>query len=359
MRAGPTSWRAGRTRGPCRSSNRPTCGPGPRRRGSGLRGEYFAGRELQGEPRADAHRPDRRFRWDRESPTADLVARGELPADKGLPTDEFSVRWTGQLVPPVSGRYELTVTGDDGFRLDVGGQRVIDEWTTSPRARAKSAFVDLEAGKPVDLRLEYFDAIRDAEIRLAWRLPGGKDPFEEALDAARASDVVVFVGGLTGDVEGEEMRVSYPRLRGRRPHRHRAARLAGEAAARGARDGQAGRARPDHRLRDRRRVGAAEPARDPGRLVPRTAGRQRGRRRPLRRRQPRGPPARHLLPVRGAASALRRLRRCAAGRTGTSTAIRCTRSATASRTRRFAYSDLRAGPERRAAPTRRSRPRSP
>jgi beta-glucosidase len=36
----------------------------------------------------------------------------------------------------------------------------------------------------------------------------------EALAAARASDVVVFVGGLTGDVEGEEMKVSYPGFSG-------------------------------------------------------------------------------------------------------------------------------------------------
>jgi beta-glucosidase len=51
-------------------------------------------------------------------------------------------------------------------------------------------------------------------VRLAWRLPGAKPPFEEALDAARASDVVIFVGGLTGDVEGEEMRVSFPGFAG-------------------------------------------------------------------------------------------------------------------------------------------------
>jgi beta-glucosidase len=114
----------------------------------------------------------------------------------------------------VSGRYEITVTGDDGFRLDLAGRRVIDEWTTSPRARAASAFVDLEAGKPYDVRLEYFETIRDAEVRLGWRLPGGKEPFAEALEAARAADVVVFVGGLTGDVEGEEMRVSYPGFAG-------------------------------------------------------------------------------------------------------------------------------------------------
>jgi beta-glucosidase len=54
----------------------------------------------------------------------------------------------------------------------------------------------------------------DAEVRLAWRLPGARPPFEEALEAARRADVVVFVGGLTGDVEGEEMDVSYPGFAG-------------------------------------------------------------------------------------------------------------------------------------------------
>src|SRR5690606_39298875 len=53
-----------------------------------------------------------------------------------------------------------------------------------------------------------------AEVRLGWRLPAAKPPFEEALDAARAADVVIFVGGLTGDVEGEEMKVSYPGFAG-------------------------------------------------------------------------------------------------------------------------------------------------
>ncbi|HEY7508772.1 MAG TPA: glycoside hydrolase family 3 C-terminal domain-containing protein, partial [Vicinamibacteria bacterium] len=180
----------------------------------GLQGEYFAGREPQGAAALTRVDPVVGFRWDRESPTADLVAQGMMPAAQGLPTDDFSARWTGRLVPPVSGRYEVTVTGDDGFRLDLGGRRVIDEWTTTPRARAVSAFVDLEAGRPVDVRLEYFDAIRDAEVRLGWRLPGAKDPFQEALEAARAAEVVVFAGGLTGDVEGEEMRVSYPGFAG-------------------------------------------------------------------------------------------------------------------------------------------------
>jgi beta-glucosidase len=74
--------------------------------------------------------------------------------------------------------------------------------------------VTLEAGRAHDLRLEYFEGVRDAEVRLGWRRPGAATPFEEALRAARASDVVVFVGGLTAEVEGEEMRVSYPGFSG-------------------------------------------------------------------------------------------------------------------------------------------------
>ena len=143
-----------------------------------------------------------------------MVARGELTEDQALPNDDFSIRWTGQIVPPASGVYEIGVTGDDGVRLDVGGARVIDDWTPTPRAKARTATVTLEAGPPVDVRLEYFEAQRDAEVRLTWKQPGAKAPEEEALDAARAADVVLFFGGLNGEVEGEEMPVSFPGFSG-------------------------------------------------------------------------------------------------------------------------------------------------
>jgi beta-glucosidase len=176
----------------------------------GLKGEYFRGRDFAGPPLLTRIDSTVDFRWDRGAPTNDMVARGELPPDRALDNDEYSIRWTGQLVPPVSGRYELTVTGDDGFRLVLDGRTIVDEWTPTSRARARSAAIDLEAGRPYDIRLEYFESVRDAEIRLAWTLPGGSDPSTEALSAARAADVVIFAGGLTGDVEGEEMEVAYP-----------------------------------------------------------------------------------------------------------------------------------------------------
>jgi beta-glucosidase len=180
----------------------------------GLKGEYFRGRELAGEPAFVRVDPRVAFRWDRGAPTDDLLAQGQIPADRALGGDDFSVRWTGKLLPPVSGKYELVVGANDGFRLFIDNRPLVEGWELNARVASKSAFVDLEAGRQYDLRLEYFEDIRDAEVRLAWRLPGAKPPFEEALDAARAADVVVFVGGLTGDVEGEEMKVNFPGFAG-------------------------------------------------------------------------------------------------------------------------------------------------
>ncbi|WP_225540575.1 beta-glucosidase [Xanthomonas sp. XNM01] len=180
----------------------------------GLKGEYFRGTDLGGAPVLTRLDPQVAMRWDRGGPTDDLVARGELTPEQSLGGDRFSVRWTGQLLPPVSGRYELNVAANDGFRLFLDGKPLMEDWTTAPRLRGKSVPVELQAGRAYDLRLEYFEDIRDAEVRLAWRLPGAGEPLQDAVKAAREADVVVFVGGLTGDVEGEEMDVSYPGFAG-------------------------------------------------------------------------------------------------------------------------------------------------
>ncbi len=180
----------------------------------GLRGEYFNGGDFAGKPNLTRVDPRVAFRWDRVSPTDDLVARGELPAAQALGSEHFCVRWSGQLLPPVSGRYQIEVGADDGFRLYIDNRLVLDAWQTTSRLQSKSVSLDLQAAKAYEIRLEYFQDTRDAEVRLAWRLPGFKPPFDEALDAARGADAIVFAGGLTGDVEGEQMKVNYPGFSG-------------------------------------------------------------------------------------------------------------------------------------------------
>jgi len=180
----------------------------------GLKGEYFRGQELAGAPvftRVDARVG---FRWDRGSPADNMIARGELAASSAMTKDEFSVRWTGQLLPPVSGRYELNVGANDGFRLFIDGKKIIDSWAATDRLQSQSVTVDLAAGKKYAIKLEYFEGTRDAEVRLSWRMPGATSTAEEAMATAQAADVIIFVGGLTGDVEGEEMKVIYPGFAG-------------------------------------------------------------------------------------------------------------------------------------------------
>jgi beta-glucosidase len=180
----------------------------------GLKGEYFRGVDFSGKPlltRVDS-RID--FRWDRGAPTDALVARGELKKDQALPNDAYSVRWTGKLIAPLSGEYEFNVSANDGVRLWIDNKNLLDAWGLAERLRSQSVKQHLDAGKIYDIKLEYFEDIRDAEVRLAWRLPGAKSAHEEAMDAAKKSEVIIYVGGLTGDVEGEEMKVNYPGFMG-------------------------------------------------------------------------------------------------------------------------------------------------
>ncbi len=188
--------------------------PAPGSPQRGLTGRYYRGRSFEGEPVFTRVDQKLQFRWDRGAPTDELVARGELPPDRALPDDGYSVRWTGVLVPPVTGDYELVVTANDGARVIVGGRTVVDAWTDAPVARASSGTERLEAGREYPVVIEYYEAERDAEVRLGWRLPSAESPFDAAVSAARAADAVVFVGGLTAEVEGEEMRVSYPGFAG-------------------------------------------------------------------------------------------------------------------------------------------------
>ncbi|RPE81208.1 glycoside hydrolase family 3 protein [Vulcaniibacterium tengchongense] len=188
--------------------------PAPGSSERGLRGEYFRNRDLSGPPalvRVDAQIG---FRWDRGSPTDNLMARGEVGPREAIPNDGFSIRWSGQLLPPVSGTYRIEAAANDGFRLYLDGKLLLDRWQPSERLRADSVSLQLEGGRAYDIRLEMYEADRDAAVRLAWELPGAKPPFEAALEAARQAEVVVFVGGLTGDVEGEEMTVNYPGFAG-------------------------------------------------------------------------------------------------------------------------------------------------
>jgi glucose/arabinose dehydrogenase/PKD repeat protein len=85
----------------------------------------------------------------------------------GLPVDDFSVRWSGQVVPRYSQTYTFTATSDDGARLWVNGRLVIDQWVQQG-STAVSGTIALTAGTPYPIVLEYFDTQGAASVRLEW-----------------------------------------------------------------------------------------------------------------------------------------------------------------------------------------------
>jgi hypothetical protein len=84
----------------------------------------------------------------------------------------FAARWTGRLDPPATGEYRLTTVSDDGVRLWLDGKLVIENWGDHAPAE-DHATVELTAGRPVSLKLEYYQGGGGATARLKWTRPDG------------------------------------------------------------------------------------------------------------------------------------------------------------------------------------------
>jgi PA14 domain len=90
----------------------------------------------------------------------------------GVQSDEFSVRWTGQVLAPVTGNYTFSTLSDDGVRLWVNGVPVINRWSNHSATTDSSAAIPLVAGTKYTIRLEYYDHAGGAVARLQWAYPG-------------------------------------------------------------------------------------------------------------------------------------------------------------------------------------------
>jgi beta-glucosidase len=195
----------------------------------GLRGEYFNNDSLQGEPALVRTDEKINFRWGDGS-----------YADNG-PVDHFSTRWTGYFVPSSEDDYKFYVSADDGVRLYIDDERVIDDWQR--HAETLDTFSKhLAAGHPYKIRLEYFENTGTATARFGvasatralgentkrlvekahavilcmgfdpsteseggdrtFRLPGGQDSFIEQVAAINKNVVVVLTAGGNVNMTG-------------------------------------------------------------------------------------------------------------------------------------------------------------
>ncbi len=87
--------------------------------------------------------------------------------DASIGADTFSVRWTGQVVPLYSETYRFYTTSDDGVRLWVNGQQIVNNWTDHA-ATENSGTIALTAGAQYDVKMEYFENGGNAVAKLWW-----------------------------------------------------------------------------------------------------------------------------------------------------------------------------------------------
>jgi beta-glucosidase len=160
------------------------------RRVNGLRGEYYAG-HFEGAPvftQIDA-RLD--FDWKDGAPKPELN------------DDAFSVRWSGELVAPVTGTYTIGALGLTGFRVWIDGRPLVQGHYDHEPVLATGR-VALRRGRAYPIRIEYYHRKYDATFELLWQVPGASDE-GDALEAVRQADAVVLALGLSSRLEGEEM----------------------------------------------------------------------------------------------------------------------------------------------------------
>lgn len=139
------------------SSATVTIGDNDTSSGMGLKGEYYDTIDLSGTPltRTDLAID---FTWGTGSPDASLAA------------DTYSVRWTGQVTAVFSETYTFTTRTDDGARLWVNGELLVDQWVNQS-ATEWSGSIALEAGRSYTIEMDYYENTGSAVAQLYWSSP--------------------------------------------------------------------------------------------------------------------------------------------------------------------------------------------
>lgn len=152
----------------------------------GLQGNYFSNADLKGNPAFEKQDEQLNFKWTLYSPNPEK-----------LQPDNYSVRWTGKLEAPNSGKYQLGLRGNDGFRLYVNGKLLIDNWGKLSYS-TKTVELDFNKGQRSDIVIEFHENRGEANIELIWNygLNDYQKEFNDAFKLAQNADYIIVTAGI-------------------------------------------------------------------------------------------------------------------------------------------------------------------
>jgi beta-glucosidase len=157
--------------------------------GHGLKAEYYSNKNLEGKPEVVKIDKQINFDWGSGSPFPNF------------PSDNFSVRWTGNLIAPETGEFLMEVVSDDGVRLYINNKIVIDDWNNHS-AQSNVFKINFVKDQIYKISLEYYENGGDALVKLGWRLPNDS-LLNNAISAAKKSDAAILFVGTSNNYESE------------------------------------------------------------------------------------------------------------------------------------------------------------
>ena len=128
--------------------------------GTGLEGYYYNNTNFFGTPALTRLDPVVDFNWGAGSP------------DPSIQVDDFCARWYGQLQALDTDTYTFYVNADDGVRLWVNNQLLIDSWILSGGAQ-RTATMALTANQKYPVVMEYYEHTVSAQVHLRWTTTNG------------------------------------------------------------------------------------------------------------------------------------------------------------------------------------------
>jgi beta-glucosidase len=167
----------------------------------GFKAEYFNNTDLTGQPEAVRT----------ESEINNFWQEGEMVV-KGIKANHFSSRYTTNYTADKDGSITFEISADDGYRFLIDGKEVINAWKKN-RWGAKTFQLITKKNTVYNLVLEYWQGEGKANVALN---TGNfeKTDFKKLIERHKDADAYIFAGGISPQLEGEEMPVNYPGFSG-------------------------------------------------------------------------------------------------------------------------------------------------